>query len=222
MRHMIFLKSLNIIEIAEAFTQNVFKLHELSDTIISDHKNQFIVIFWKILCTQLEIEVWLLTAFHSKTDDQMKNVNIIMKQYLWMYCSYLQNDWKKWLSFIEFTVNNIMNESTDVILFYTIYEQNLQIEFESQIEINEHNLMIKWLQQIDVNNFADWINKLTDLLWSKMLYAQALQEYHANKKWIFAYNFKFKNKIYLNTWNLKTQQFTKKLDWKFMKWLTIK
>ena len=45
MRHMISLKLLDIIEIAEVFIQNVFKLHELSDTIISDHKDQFIVIF---------------------------------------------------------------------------------------------------------------------------------------------------------------------------------
>ena len=39
MRHMIFLKSLNVIEIAEVFTQNIFKLHELSDTIISDRED---------------------------------------------------------------------------------------------------------------------------------------------------------------------------------------
>ena len=38
-RHMIFLKSLNIIEIAEVFIQNVFKLHELSDMIIFDHRD---------------------------------------------------------------------------------------------------------------------------------------------------------------------------------------
>ena len=51
MRHMIFLKLLDVIEIAEIFTWNVFKLHELSDTIISNHRNQFIVIFWKTLYT---------------------------------------------------------------------------------------------------------------------------------------------------------------------------
>ena len=45
MRHIIFLKLLNIIEIAEVFIQNVFKLHELSDMIISDHEDQFIAIF---------------------------------------------------------------------------------------------------------------------------------------------------------------------------------
>ncbi len=45
MRHMISLKLLDIIKVAEAFIQNVFKLHELSITIISDHEDQFIAIF---------------------------------------------------------------------------------------------------------------------------------------------------------------------------------
>ena len=75
-----------------------------------------------------------------------------------------------------------MNESTSVISFYTTYRQNSQIRFESQTEIDKHSFMIKQLQQIDVNNFADQMNKLIDLLQSKMLYIQALQEYHANKK----------------------------------------
>ena len=82
MKHMIFLKLLNIIEIAEVFIWNVFKLHELSDMIISDHEDQFIVIFWKTLYIQFEIEAWFLTAFHSETDNQTENTNVIMKQYL--------------------------------------------------------------------------------------------------------------------------------------------
>ena len=57
-----------------------------------------------------------------------------------------------------------MNELMSVTLFYVIYRQNSQIEFESWTEINQYDLMIKWLQQINVNNFADWMNKLTDLL----------------------------------------------------------
>ena len=39
---------------------------------------------------------------------------------------------------------------------------------------------------------------------------------------MFVYDFKSEDKIYLSTWNLKTQQSAKKLDWKFMKQLTIK
>ena len=205
MRHMIFLKLLDVIEIVKVFTQNVFKLHKLSDMIISDHESQFVAIFWKILYIWLEIDSWLSMTCHSETDDQTENANVIMKQYLWMYCSYLQDDWKKWLSLVKFITNNMMNESTDVTLFYTIYKQNSWIEFESQIKIDEHNLMIKQLQQINVNNFADQMNKLTDLLWNKMLYIQTLQEYHTNKKQMLVYNFKLRDKIYLSTWNLKIQ-----------------
>ena len=82
--------------------------------------------------------------------------------------------------------------------------------------------MIKWLQQIDMNNFADQMNKLTDLLWSEMLYIQTLQEYHMNKEQMLMYDFKSEDKIYLSTQNLKIQQFVKKFNWKFMKQLTIR
>ena len=143
MRHMIFLKSLDVIEVAEVFIQNIFKLHELSDTIIFNCKDQFIAIFWKMLCTWLDIEAWLLTTFHSETDDQMKNVNTIMKQYLQMYYSYLQDDWEKWLFLAEFIINNMINELTDMTLFYVTYRQNSWIEFESWIKIDKHDFMIK-------------------------------------------------------------------------------
>ena len=42
---MISLKILNIIEVIKIFIKNVFKLHKLSDMIISDYENQFILIF---------------------------------------------------------------------------------------------------------------------------------------------------------------------------------
>ena len=102
-------------------------------------------------------------------------------------------------------MNNIMNESTNMILFYVIYKQNSQIEFELQTEINEHSFMTKQLQQINTNNFTNQMNKLTDLLQNKMLYTQTLQEYHTNKEQMLTYNFKSENKIYLSTQNLKTQ-----------------
>ena len=84
MRHIISLKLLDVIEVAEVFIQNVFKLYKLSDTIIFNHKNQFVAIFWKTLCMQLEINSQLFTACHSETDDQIENANTIIKQYLQM------------------------------------------------------------------------------------------------------------------------------------------
>ena len=63
-----------------------------------------------------------------------------------------------------------------MIFFYMTYKQDSQLEFESQIKIDNHDLMIKQLQQIDMNNFADRIKKITKLLQNEMIYTQVLQK----------------------------------------------
>jgi RNase H-like domain found in reverse transcriptase/Reverse transcriptase (RNA-dependent DNA polymerase)/Integrase zinc binding domain/Integrase core domain/Chromo (CHRromatin Organisation MOdifier) domain/Aspartyl protease len=222
MRHLIPLKTLDTIEVAEAFTRHVFKLHGLPTTIISDRGTQFVSMFWKTLCERLGIESRLSTAHHPETDGQTENANAIMEQYLRMYCSYLQDDWEKWLPLAEFTANNTKNESTNMTPFYATYGQDPRLGFEPRTEIDENGPMIKRLQQIDANNFADRMNKLTELLRSELTYAQAVQEYHANKGRLPAYDFKEGDKVYLNTRNLRTQRPSKKLDWKFAGKYTIR
>ena len=69
MQHMISLKTLDMIEVANAFIRNVFKLHELPNTIILDCGSQFVLMFWKTLCTHLEIETQLLTTYHPEIND---------------------------------------------------------------------------------------------------------------------------------------------------------
>jgi hypothetical protein len=67
---------------------HVWKLHELSSTIMSNRESQFISFVWKIVCKTLKIDVKLFTAFHSKTDDQSEIANQEMKRYLRSYCNY--------------------------------------------------------------------------------------------------------------------------------------
>ncbi len=69
MRHMILLNLLDVIKVIKVFTQNIFKLYELSDIIISDHRNQFIMIFWKTLYIWLEIDSQLSITCHSEIDN---------------------------------------------------------------------------------------------------------------------------------------------------------
>jgi hypothetical protein len=75
--------------------KHVWKLHELSSTIISNRRSQFISFVWKIVCETLKINVKLSTTFHSKTDDQSEIANQKMKRYLRNYCNYQQDDWSK-------------------------------------------------------------------------------------------------------------------------------
>jgi hypothetical protein len=49
MRHIIPIKSINAILVAECFVKHVFKLHGLPNLIISDCGSQFVLNFWQAL-----------------------------------------------------------------------------------------------------------------------------------------------------------------------------
>ncbi len=54
---------------------NVYQLHDLSSSIVSNRDFQFISIMWQSLCKQLKITTSLSTAYHSEINDQLKQAN---------------------------------------------------------------------------------------------------------------------------------------------------
>ena len=68
-------KSINIEKTIKLFVQNVWKLHELLKTIISNKNLQFIFLTWQVLCKILNIKIKLSTIFHSEIDGQNEICN---------------------------------------------------------------------------------------------------------------------------------------------------
>jgi len=58
--------------LARLFKDNVWKLHRLPESIVSDRGPQFAVKLTKELNKMLEIEMKLSTAFHPQTNGQME------------------------------------------------------------------------------------------------------------------------------------------------------
>jgi len=102
------------------FRDNVWKLHGLPESIISDREPQFAVELTKELNKMLGIETRLSTAFHLQTDGQME-------QYLRFFMEYRQRDWPEWLVIAEFVVNNKVNLATRVSPFIANYRRELQM-----------------------------------------------------------------------------------------------
>ncbi len=75
------------------FIQHVWKLHELSTTMISDRESQFISLVWDTICKMLKIKAKLFTTFHSETNEQSEIFNQKMKRYLRAYVNHQQDDW---------------------------------------------------------------------------------------------------------------------------------
>ena len=124
MQHLILCQFMIKKKMMHLFHQHVWKYHELLSTIISDCDTQFVTHFWDELCQHLKIKSALFTVYYSETDRQIKNVNAVLEQYLWVYVVYLQNDWVNWLFSAEFITNNQFLEITQHSSFFVNYEQH--------------------------------------------------------------------------------------------------
>jgi len=76
--------------LARLFRDNVWKLHGLPESIISDQGLQFAAGLIRELNEKLGIKSKLLTAFHPQTDGQMERVNQELEQYLRMFIDHRQ------------------------------------------------------------------------------------------------------------------------------------
>jgi len=82
-------------ELTRLFRDHVWKLHRLSESIISDRKAQFAANLMKELNQILGIETKLLTAFHPQTDGKMEQVNQELEYSLIINKSNGQNGWEQ-------------------------------------------------------------------------------------------------------------------------------
>jgi len=79
--------------LARLFRDNIWKLHGLPESIISDRRPQFAAGLMKELNKVLGIKSKLSMAFHPQTDGQTERVNQKLEQYLRMFINYRQEQW---------------------------------------------------------------------------------------------------------------------------------
>ncbi|GJZ40265.1 suppressor of mec-8 and unc-52 protein homolog 1 [Tanacetum coccineum] len=79
----------NAPRIAQVFLDNIYKLHGLLESIVSDRDKVFISVFWKELFKLLHVKLLMSTAYHQQTDCQTEVVNRSLECYLrfgdWVY-----------------------------------------------------------------------------------------------------------------------------------------
>ena len=113
--------------LARLFRDNVWKLHGLLESVISDRGPQFAVELTKELNQMLGIITKLSTAFHPQIDGQMEWMNQELEQYLRFFIEHRQKDWPEWLAAVEFVVNNKVHTATKVLPFMANYGKELRM-----------------------------------------------------------------------------------------------
>jgi len=113
--------------LARLFWDNVWKLHGLPESVVSDRGPQFAVELTKELNRMLGIKTKLSTAFHPQTDGQTERMNQELEQYLQFFIEHRQKDWLEWLAAAEFAINNKVHMATKISPFMANYGKEMRM-----------------------------------------------------------------------------------------------
>ena len=191
--------------LARLFIDNVFRLHGLPDSIVSDRGPQFAADFWRYLCSCLGIATRLSTAFHPQTDGQTERINASMEEYLRAHVNYLQDDWVQYLALAEFAANNQESTTTGASPFFATSGNNPRVDFELDIRVDNP-------REAQAHECARRLANIHSHLRTQMQYAQARYMENADAHRQPAPSFEPGDMVFLDTRNIQTTRPCRKLD----------
>jgi len=188
--------------LARLFRDNVWKLHGLPKSIISDRGPQFVVgLMWE-LNEMLGVKSKLLTAFYPQTDRQIERVNQELEQYLRMFIDHRQEQWPEWLGTAEFAYNNKAHLSTRMSPFKANYRQDPRMGFEGR----------KKGKYAGAEKFVEKMKEIQEKAKAVLRKAQEDMRKYADKKRLNADEYKVENLVMLSTKDLKYQMVGRRME----------
>ena len=94
-------------ETADMFIREIFRLHGLPKTIISDRDKLFTSKFWEETFDKLRTKLLKSSGYHPQTDGQTERMNPTLEEMLGAYCGAenRQQDWEYYLPLAEIQYN---------------------------------------------------------------------------------------------------------------------
>nr|GEW78220.1 retrotransposon protein, putative, unclassified [Tanacetum cinerariifolium] len=107
--------------VAQAFLDNVYKLHGLPKTIVSDRDRLFLSRFWQELFKVMGTQLDFTSAYHLQTYGQTERVNRCIETYLRVMTGQIPHQWANWLPLAEWWYNTTPHSSIGMSPFEALY-----------------------------------------------------------------------------------------------------
>ncbi|MCO5555626.1 hypothetical protein L7F22_009171 [Adiantum nelumboides] len=98
--------------LARLFVAQIFRLHGMPETIVSDRDSRFTSLFWKAIWENIGTRLQFSSSFHPQTDGQSEIANLVVLDLLKSYISDQKTQWERYLPLVEFAYNNTIHSST--------------------------------------------------------------------------------------------------------------
>lgn len=99
-------------DVANSFMENVFKLHNMPNTIVSDRDSIFTSNFWQELFTLQGEKSQMSSTYHPQSGGQIEIVSKCLEQYLRCMTGDKPKEWFKWLLLAKWWYNTSYHFST--------------------------------------------------------------------------------------------------------------
>jgi hypothetical protein len=109
--------------VAQLFMDQVFKLHGMPHSIVSDCDPTFTSIFWQELFKLQGTQLHINSTYHPQTNGQTKVVNKCLERYLRCFASKKQHQWAQWLPLAEWWYKTSYHTTTRMTPFEVVYGQ---------------------------------------------------------------------------------------------------
>jgi hypothetical protein len=132
--------------VACAFMDQVYRLHGLPHSIISDRDRIFTSQLWQALFKSASSELCFSSSYHPQTDGQTERVNQCLETFLRCFIHACPSQWSRWLPLAEFWYNTSSHAALGRSPFEVLYgfpPRHLSIDLDSVAPIPE---LHKWLE----------------------------------------------------------------------------
>jgi hypothetical protein len=108
----------------QIFMDQVFNLHGVLHSIVSDHDPTFTNNFWQELFKLKGNKFHLNTSYHPETDGQTEIVKKCLETYLMCFPLERKNQWAQWLPLVEWWYNTSYHTTIYMTHFEVVYGKN--------------------------------------------------------------------------------------------------
>ena len=159
---------------ARLYFDNIFRLHGLPESLVSNCGTQLTSSFLRSLCKLVGFTQKLSTNFHPESNCQTGRVNAILEKYWRGYIDYQQDNWTEILTMAEFAYNNTVSATTGITPLFALHGQHSSwiMKQNPTTKAPTPAVLIEWANQLE---------HLNTYLKSEMVDAQAIQAAQANK-----------------------------------------
>jgi transposase InsO family protein len=107
--------------VAQAFIDNIVKLHGPPLCIVSDRDRIFTSSMWQSIFKSLKVQLRFSSSYHPQSDGQTERVNQCLENYLRCMTFQEPRKWLSWLPLAEFWYNTSFHTSLQLTPFQALY-----------------------------------------------------------------------------------------------------